>query len=72
MYSKKILKILKMKKIEVGDRIEIISKNRKLQGILMPKPETSDPDCLIIKLDDGYNIGIRIKSIDEIIKLGEK
>lgn len=58
-----------MKKIDVGDRVEIISENRKIRGILMPKPETSDPNCLIIKLDDGYNIGIRINSIDNIIKM---
>lgn len=60
-----------MKKIDVGDRVEIISENRKIRGILMPKPETSDPNCLIIKLDDGYNIGIRINSIDNIIKMGK-
>ncbi|MEM5868645.1 MAG: hypothetical protein QXL09_01695 [Candidatus Aenigmatarchaeota archaeon] len=71
MYSKKILRILKMKKIDVGNLVEIISENRRIRGILMPKPETSDPNCLIIKLDDGYNIGVRINSSKDIIKVGE-
>lgn len=72
MYSKNILRILKIKKINIGDRIEVISKNRKIQGILMPRPDISDSDCLIIKLNDGYNIGVGIKSIDNITKASDR
>lgn len=69
MYSKEILQILKSKKIKIGDRVEIINEKVRVKGILMPKPEAGDPNCLIIKLDDGYNIGIRIKSGNNIIKI---
>ena len=72
MYSKEMLKILRKNKIKIGDKVEVLVNNRKIQGILMPKPETSDPNCIILKLDDGYNIGVKIKSQNEIRKCGEE
>mgnify|MGYP000240268190 CR=1 FL=1 len=60
MYSKKILNILKKNKLKIGDKVRIILDNKEIKGIIMPRPESGDEDCLIIKLDDGYNIGIKI------------
>ncbi len=49
-----------------GDRVKVSSKGRTYEGVLMP----STTDCIVIKLDNGYNIGI--KNPEEIIVLEEK
>ncbi|MCX8163157.1 MAG: Glu-tRNA(Gln) amidotransferase subunit GatD [Candidatus Micrarchaeota archaeon] len=62
MYGKKILDILKKKKIEIGDEIKIYYKDTKkeFRGILLPKQLGSDPNCIVLKLSSGYNIGLDI------------
>ncbi len=72
MYSKKIQVFLKKKGIQIGDRVSINKNNRSYEGILMPRPELGDPNCLIIKLDSGYNIGIEFDSNVEMKKNDEK
>lgn len=53
-----------------GDKIKIITDDKEVEGILMPRPEILDKDVTIIKLDNGYNIGIENKKIKktELIK----
>jgi glutamyl-tRNA(Gln) amidotransferase subunit D len=51
-----------------GDRIKVITKDEIKQGILMPNQET---DSVVIKLDNGYNVGINKKKVKEI-KVVEK
>ncbi len=59
MYSPKLETLFKRKRIRIGSRI-IITKSRKShEGLLMPKTEMGDPDSVVIKLDSGYNIGIK-------------
>ncbi len=59
MYSPAIRKILKAKGIKAGDRISVRKKGKTVEGLLMPKTGFSDPDSVVVKLDNGYNIGIR-------------
>lgn len=61
MYSEEIESLLKSKKIEVGDRIVVSKKGKSYEGILMPRIELGDKSCLILKLDNGYNIGIKFE-----------
>ncbi|MEM5778461.1 MAG: Glu-tRNA(Gln) amidotransferase subunit GatD [Candidatus Aenigmatarchaeota archaeon] len=58
-YSSKIKKALKG--IKIGDRISIAKGKQKYEGLLMPRPELGDKDCIVLKLDNGYNIGIRFE-----------
>ena len=47
-----------------GDKVKVITKDETIEGILMPNQET---DSVVIKLDNGYNVGIeknKIKKID--------
>ncbi|ARM76562.1 Glu-tRNA(Gln) amidotransferase subunit GatD [Acidianus manzaensis] len=46
---------------DIGDQIEIIKNDMRLKGILMPSYSSTD-DIVVIKLDNGYNIGISIKN----------
>jgi len=37
-----------------------------LEGYVLPKPETSSPDVVILKLPNGYNVGIRVSRIESV------
>lgn len=70
MYREEILSELKKKKIEIGDRIEIKTPEGKFIGMLMPRPSFGKKDAFVLKLENGYNIGISSK--EAVIKLVEK
>lgn len=56
------LSILSSINADVGDYIEIVKDNgMKITGILMPSYSNYD-DIIIVKLDNGYNIGVSIKN----------
>jgi glutamyl-tRNA(Gln) amidotransferase subunit D len=59
-YPQGIRDILKSARIEVGDTIEVITSKGAYSGILMPHHEFSQNDILTIKLDSGYNIGLKV------------
>ena len=61
-------------KAEYGDVVKVHTKEQTYEGILMPRPEIFEKDHTIIKLDNGYNIGIDNKKIEkiEVIKKYEK
>ncbi|HID15304.1 MAG TPA: Glu-tRNA(Gln) amidotransferase GatDE subunit D, partial [Candidatus Atribacteria bacterium] len=44
----------------IGDRIKITGKNFTYEGILMPRAGVCDDKHIVIKLDNGYNIGVKI------------
>ena len=69
MYSKKIENFLKKNGISVGDRIEADTEKGKFNGLLMPRIQ-GEEDILVLKLDNGYNIGIKFETSK--IKLVEK
>lgn len=54
-----------------GDKVEIRTESETLVGILMPRPSILDQDIVIIKLDNGYNIGIQKDKIKNIKVLEE-
>lgn len=70
MYSGKIQRILKRKKIKVGDRVKLIKNKKTFEGILMPRIELGDKNSLIIKLDNGYNTGLEFDRKMKIERLG--
>lgn len=59
MYSRPIQSVLRQKKIRAGDRIVFRRGSRSYEGLLMPKTDAGDPGSVVIKLDSGYNIGLR-------------
>ncbi len=69
MYSNKIQGILKRKKINIGDRIKLVKKGKIFEGILMPRTESGNQNCIVIKLDNGYNIGIEFEYGVDIQKI---
>lgn len=61
MYSRKIREILQEKGLEIGDRIKVDDGDTTYQGLLMPRESSGDPNKLVLKLDDGYNVGVKLK-----------
>ncbi|MFH0889708.1 MAG: Glu-tRNA(Gln) amidotransferase subunit GatD [Candidatus Aenigmatarchaeota archaeon] len=72
MYSKPLEKALRKKKIDVEDEIKVTKEKDVYIGTVMPKSEVSDPNVLLIKLENGYNIGIEYNSKLKLEKLGTK
>lgn len=59
-------------KVSPGDKISLLTKDRKYSGTLMPSKET---EVLILKLDNGYNVGIaknEIKHMQIVEKLTKR
>ncbi|MBC7081004.1 MAG: Glu-tRNA(Gln) amidotransferase subunit GatD [Thermoplasmatales archaeon] len=56
--------------IEPGDLVEIRKGNNVYKGIVMPHHSFSGKNIMVIKLENGYNVGINIKNCE--IKLIEK
>jgi len=78
MYSEKVQGFLKKNKIKIGDEIRLTKDKKIYKGILMPRIELGDKDCLVLKLKNGYNVGIKfergvkIKKIKTVWKIVER
>ena len=68
MYSKKIADEFRKKGIDVGDRIRVLSGDAEFEGLLMSRPHYGDPDIVVLKLDNGYNTGIRPEAMELLAK----
>ncbi|MFH1294681.1 MAG: Glu-tRNA(Gln) amidotransferase subunit GatD [Candidatus Aenigmatarchaeota archaeon] len=58
MYSQRLQRLFSSKKINIGDRIRLGDR----EGTLMPRSNAGDQDTIVIKLDNGYNIGVQLKT----------
>ncbi len=59
MYSNEVEELLKSLGVKVGDVIRFSSGKINGEGELMPRSEAGNPSILVIKLKNGYNIGIK-------------
>jgi glutamyl-tRNA(Gln) amidotransferase subunit D len=66
-YKGKSLEYLKSNDLKVGDSVKIVS-DLVYVGRLMPRYEESSEDKIVLKLENGYNIGIEIDKISSIEK----
>jgi glutamyl-tRNA(Gln) amidotransferase subunit D len=62
--------------MKIGEKIRLQTKKWAYEGILLPRIEMGDKSSLVLKLDNGYNIGIKydkgmqLKKIGPAVKLG--
>lgn len=70
-YKGSSLELLKKANASIGDLIEIVTPKMKYEGTLMPRYEYADDLHIVIKLSNGYNIGINIRNIQSIKRLSE-
>ncbi len=65
----KKLKKPDFKKLSAGDKVRIVINNKIQEGILL---ESYEPGFLLLKLNNGYNIGLKKEDISEIKILEKK
>ncbi|MFO7991499.1 MAG: Glu-tRNA(Gln) amidotransferase subunit GatD [Thermoplasmata archaeon] len=60
--------------LQEGDRIRVTKEGKSYTGVLMPHHRFSGDDIVTIKLDNGYNIGLKVEEGDEleVIEKGDK
>lgn len=66
-YGKKSLEFLTRNQVSVGDTVKVFSDVCYL-GIIMPRYEHSDDEHIVLKLKNGYNVGLEITKIKRIEK----
>jgi glutamyl-tRNA(Gln) amidotransferase subunit D len=66
----------KKKLIELGIKVwsDVIIKSTRgeFKGIILPRAETEDDQHIVLKLHNGYNVGIKINTIKSVIEVGYK
>lgn len=70
-YSGELARLLSGLSARVGDVLRVESGGRVYEGILMPRTELGDPGCLVLKLPNGYNVGVRVGRETRITKVRE-
>ena len=71
-YHGKILLELKKAKARIGSVIRLTSKSGEVfEGTLIPRSEYSDPSHIVLKMKNGYNIGISLDRTEKLEVIGE-
>jgi glutamyl-tRNA(Gln) amidotransferase subunit D len=64
---------LKSAGISIGDSVKITKQDISYEGMLLDRAEDADETHLVLKLKNGYNVGINIENATiELVKKGEK
>ena len=69
-YRGKALCILKGAKVQVGDVVRVSVGGETLEGTLMPRYELADHEHIVVKLRNGYNIGVETSPSLKIEEVG--
>src|SRR2546430_860729 len=71
-YQGQVLQRLRKSKAKIGSIIRLTSKSGEVfEGILIPRSEYSDPTHLVLKMKNGYNIGISLDRTQKLEVIGE-
>lgn len=69
-YQGAVLKILVASGAEIGDTVQVTQGDEVYTGILMPRSQIgNDSKHIVLKLETGYNIGIRLKADASLSRL---
>ncbi len=71
-YREPALSILKDNNVQVWSDVEMETSRGKFKGIILPRSETSDARHIVLKLGNGYNVGIAVETIRTIHEIGRK
>ncbi len=68
MYSHALQKLLNSADAGIGHSITVKHKGKSYEGVLLPSTEMGDPDMLVLKLPNGYNVGLKFEASMTITK----
>jgi glutamyl-tRNA(Gln) amidotransferase subunit D len=58
--------------VKVWSDVIITSTRGTFSGIILPRAETEDDQHIVLKLHNGYNVGIQVNSIESVKEVGYK
>jgi glutamyl-tRNA(Gln) amidotransferase subunit D len=53
----------------IGDIIEVQTAGESVRGTLVPRYEHDDDGHIVIKLKNGYNVGISVEKVSRVVRL---
>jgi len=59
-----------MKEVRPLHQVEIETKEKRYRGVVLKRPKLADREHIVLKLDNGYNIGLKKSKIKSIKDLG--
>ena len=71
-YKGKALEILKKYNVRVWSEAKIDTTRGSFQGIVLPRSENDDAHHIVLKLVTGYNVGVAIDTIHNMVENGYK
>jgi glutamyl-tRNA(Gln) amidotransferase subunit D len=69
-YRGPALEVMRRFGVTVWCEVRAETTRGRFEGLILPRSETSDPHHLVLKLESGYNIGIRHDTIVSLVKTG--
>jgi glutamyl-tRNA(Gln) amidotransferase subunit D len=71
-YRGDALDLLKAQGVRVWSDAEVATTRGRFTGIILPRSETADDKHIVLKLRNGYNVGITVSTVTEIKEIGYK
>jgi glutamyl-tRNA(Gln) amidotransferase subunit D len=69
-YREPCLGLMQRENVTVWCEVEAHTTRGLFRGLVLPRSETADADHLVLKLDSGYNVGIRHDTVERIERVG--
>ncbi|MCD4776268.1 MAG: Glu-tRNA(Gln) amidotransferase subunit GatD [Candidatus Aegiribacteria sp.] len=69
-YRGKSLECLKKFSVGVWSDVSIESTRGGFKGVILPRSETADDVHIVLKIHNGYNVGLDVETIESITELG--
>ncbi len=64
--------LLEEHRVGAWSEVDVASSNGAFSGLILPRAETADDKHIVLKLVSGYNIGVAVASITNIIERGRR
>jgi glutamyl-tRNA(Gln) amidotransferase subunit D len=71
-YRGEALDLLKAQGVRVWSDADVTTTRGRFKGIILPRSETADDKHIVLKLRNGYNVGITVGTVTEIKEIGYK
>ncbi|RMH68716.1 MAG: Glu-tRNA(Gln) amidotransferase GatDE subunit D [Gemmatimonadetes bacterium] len=71
-YREPVLSVLKKNNVRVWSEVEMQTTRGEFKGLILPRSETADAKHIVLKLINGYNIGIAAELVQSIREVGYK
>ncbi|MEM1946904.1 MAG: Glu-tRNA(Gln) amidotransferase subunit GatD [Candidatus Caldarchaeum sp.] len=70
-YRGRVAQLLRGAGVSVGDEVEVSKAGAVYRGFVITRYEFGDPDIVVLKLKNGYNMGVRVDDETRIVRLAE-